>query len=86
MYAISGKTSSKLGNNTSDDDLLEIFLPSKYMPRAIIKNPKDSKTNIFKFLMYIYLLFLFLIPSCLGIKNISRIKRTGIKKVFNMFI
>ena len=86
MYAISGKTSSKLGNNTSDDDLLETFLPSKYIPRAIIKNPKDSKTNIFKFLIYIYLLFLFLIPSCLGIKNISRIKRTGIKKVFNMFI
>ena len=86
MYAISGKTSSKLGNNTSDDDLLEIFLPSKYIPRAIIKNPKDIKTKIFKFLIYIYLLFLFLIPSCLGIKNISRIKRTGIKKVFNMFI
>ena len=50
------------------------------------KNPNDIKTKIFKFLIYIYLLFLFLIPSCLGIKNISRIKRTGIKKVFNMFI
>ena len=86
MYAISGKTSSKLGNNTSDDYLLEIFLPSKYIPSAIIKNPKDSKTKIFKFLIYIYLLFLFLIPSCLGLKNISRIKRTGIKKVFNMLI
>ena len=51
-----------------------------------LKNPNDIKTKIFKFLIYIYLLFLFLIPSCLGIKNISRIKRTGIKKVFNMFI